>query len=309
MELDKGLRSGKLGEQCEAVVRFPRLFQKYPFPILINSAFLKLADVFRVGNNFLRLCVLKVTQQSEKHLEKILNVDEFVKRIFSVIHSNDPVARAITLRMLGSLASIIPERKNAHHSIRQSLDSHDNVEVEAAVFAAAQSKDFAVGICNKISEMIQGLATPVDLKLKLIPILQHMHHDAILASSARQLLQQLVTSYPSTKMVIVSLHTFTLLAASSLVDTPKQIQLLLQYLKNDPRKAVKRLAIQDLKLLASKTPHTWSRENIQALCECALQTPYDSLKVSPMDGLYTVLPDRLPEWVIMTWPKSFIRVC
>ncbi|XP_065728539.1 integrator complex subunit 7 isoform X2 [Phocoena phocoena] len=292
MELDKGLRSGKLGEQCEAVVRFPRLFQKYPFPILINSAFLKLADVFRVGNNFLRLCVLKVTQQSEKHLEKILNVDEFVKRIFSVIHSNDPVARAITLRMLGSLASIIPERKNAHHSIRQSLDSHDNVEVEAAVFAAAnfsaQSKDFAVGICNKISEMIQGLATPVDLKLKLIPILQHMHHDAILASSARELLQQLVTSYPSNKMVIVSLHTFTLLAASSLVDTPKQIQLLLQYLKNDPRKAVKRLAIQDLKLLASKTPHTWSRENIQALCECALQTPYDSLKLGMLSVLSTL---------------------
>ncbi|XP_034368950.1 integrator complex subunit 7 [Arvicanthis niloticus] len=292
MELDKGLRSGKLGEQCEAVVRFPRLFQKYPFPILINSAFLKLADVFRVGNNFLRLCVLKVTQQSEKHLEKILNVDEFVKRVFSVIHSNDPVARAITLRMLGSLASIIPERKNAHHSIRQSLDSHDNVEVEAAVFAAAnfsaQSKDFAVGICNKISEMIQGLATPVDLKLKLIPILQHMHHDAILASSARQLLQQLVTSYPSTKMVIVSLHTFTLLAASSLVDTPKQIQLLLQYLKNDPRKAVKRLAVQDLKLLASKTPHTWSKENIQALCECALHTPYDSLKLGMLSVLSTL---------------------
>ncbi|KAJ8790185.1 hypothetical protein J1605_004652 [Eschrichtius robustus] len=197
-----GLRSGKLGEQCEAVVRFPRLFQKYPFPILINSAFLKLADVFRVG-------------------------------------------------MLGSLASIIPERKNAHHSIRQSLDSHDNVEVEAAVFAAAnfsaQSKDFAVGICNKISEMIQGLATPVDLKLKLIPILQHMHHDAILASSARELLQQLVTSYPSNKMVIVSLHTFTLLAASSLVDTPKQ-----------------------------------------ALCECALQTPYDSLKLGMLSVLSTL---------------------
>ncbi|XP_012589656.1 PREDICTED: transmembrane protein 206 [Condylura cristata] len=45
--------------------------------------------------------------------------------------------RQAPLGMLGSLASIIPERKNAHHSIRQSLDSHDNVEVEAAVFAAA----------------------------------------------------------------------------------------------------------------------------------------------------------------------------
>lgn len=44
-----GLRSGKIGEQCEAVVLFPKLFQKYPFPILINSAFLKLADIFRLG--------------------------------------------------------------------------------------------------------------------------------------------------------------------------------------------------------------------------------------------------------------------
>ncbi|XP_017311439.1 integrator complex subunit 7 isoform X2 [Ictalurus punctatus] len=292
MELDKGLRSCKLGEQCEAVVLFPKLFQKYPFPILINSAFLKLADIFRLGNNFLRLCVLKVTQQSEKHLEKILNVDEFVKRVFSVIHSNDPVARAITLRMLGSLASIIPERKNAHHSIRQSLDSHDNVEVEAAIFAAASfsshSKDFAAGICNKISEMIQGLATPVELKLKLIPMLQYMHHDAALASRSRELLQELVSSYPSTPMVIVTLHTFTQLSLSALIHIPKQIDLLLQYLKEDPRKAVKRLAIQDLKLLAKKAPHMWSRKNIQMLCESALSTPYDGLKLGMASVLSTL---------------------
>ena len=44
-----GLRSSKAGEQCEAIVRFPGLFEKYPFPILINSALLKLADVFRIG--------------------------------------------------------------------------------------------------------------------------------------------------------------------------------------------------------------------------------------------------------------------
>lgn len=47
-----GLRSIKLGVQCEAVVKFPRLFERYPFPILINSAFLKLADVFRVADAF-----------------------------------------------------------------------------------------------------------------------------------------------------------------------------------------------------------------------------------------------------------------
>ena len=58
-ELDQNLRCGRLGEQAEAIVRFPSLFTKYPFPILINSALLKLADVFRQGSNFLRLCVLR----------------------------------------------------------------------------------------------------------------------------------------------------------------------------------------------------------------------------------------------------------
>ena len=50
------------------------------------------------STNFLKICVLKVIQESPKHLDKILNVDEIVRRIYSVIHANDPVARAITLR-------------------------------------------------------------------------------------------------------------------------------------------------------------------------------------------------------------------
>ena len=105
-ELDQNLRCGRLGDQAEAIVRFPRLFAKYQFPILINSALLKLADVFRRGSNFLKLCVLCVVRQSERHLDKITNVDEFVKRVFAVIHSNDPIAQALTLRTLGAIASI-----------------------------------------------------------------------------------------------------------------------------------------------------------------------------------------------------------
>lgn len=95
-------------------------------------------------SNLLRLWVLRVCQQSEKHLEKILNVDEFVKRIFTVMHTNDPVARALTLRTLGAVSGVIPEKQQVHHAIRRSLDSHDSVEVEAAIQAsvqfAAQSK-------------------------------------------------------------------------------------------------------------------------------------------------------------------------
>ena len=58
----------------------------YVFSIILNR------------NNFIRLCILRVAQQSEKHLDKIFTVEQFIRRIFGVIHSNDPVARAITLR-------------------------------------------------------------------------------------------------------------------------------------------------------------------------------------------------------------------
>lgn len=99
----------------------------------------------------------------------------------------------------------------------------------------------------------------------------------------------------------------------------EQLQLLLQYLKDDPRKAVKRLAINDLKLLAKKAPHLWIRENtqvefqmqrvalgdclhvglksegllyfvlsLQTLCECALTSPYNSLKLGMLAVLSTL---------------------
>ena len=38
-------------------------------------------------------------------------------------------------------------------------------------------RSFAVSICTKLEDIISGLATPVDMKLKLIPIFQHMNHD------------------------------------------------------------------------------------------------------------------------------------
>ena len=49
-------------------------------------------------DNFLRFQVLEVFRQSERHLAGITSIDEVLKRVISVIHSNDPVARALTLR-------------------------------------------------------------------------------------------------------------------------------------------------------------------------------------------------------------------
>ncbi|XP_018575936.1 integrator complex subunit 7 [Anoplophora glabripennis] len=291
-ELDKGLRSGKVGEQCEAIVRFPKLFEKYPFPILINASLLKLSDVFRMGNNFLRLCVLRVCQQSEKHLDKISNVDEFVRRIYSVIHSNDPIARAVTLRIFGAVAAIIPERQQIHHSIRSSLDSHDSVEVEAAIYAAiqfaAQSKTFAISMCNKVSDMIQGQSTPANMKLQLIPILQYMHHDTNTAAMVRSLCIDLLPGYPAQDFVLVTLNTLTKLAAATLVDIPSQVNLLLSYLKNDPRWEVKLKALEHLYELAKPGAHLWPSGAIDDIVDFVLNTKQTKI-LTPALGVIQVL--------------------
>lgn len=215
--------------------------------------------------------MLRVCQQSEKHLGKILNVDEFVKRIFVVIHSNDPVARAITLRTLGSVSCVIPEKEQVHHAIRRALDSHDTVEVEAAIHAsvqfAAQSKTFAISMCSKVASMIESLQTPVNMKLQLIPVLRHMHHDATTAALVKKLCTDLLPKYPSENFVIVTLNSLSQLSYATLVDIPDQINLLITYL-SDPRKKVRVQVLKSLLKLAEKS-HLWPKGSVKNLISFA----------------------------------------
>jgi hypothetical protein len=50
-------------------------------------------------NNVVRMHIYKVLDGvSKDHLTKIINVDETMRRILPVLGSNDPTARALTLR-------------------------------------------------------------------------------------------------------------------------------------------------------------------------------------------------------------------
>lgn len=47
-------------------------------------------------------------------IPKILNKNEFIKRISSVLGSNDPIARGITLKVLAIMSPIIIEKIELH---------------------------------------------------------------------------------------------------------------------------------------------------------------------------------------------------
>jgi hypothetical protein len=58
---------------------------------------------------------VRAVEDSQETLHLLGNIDEAVRRVLAVWHSNDPVARALSLRMLVCIARIAPERKDIHH--------------------------------------------------------------------------------------------------------------------------------------------------------------------------------------------------
>lgn len=70
-----------------------------------------------------------------QHLPKIRNYTEFIRPISEVIYSNDPDARAVTLRLLAAIAVSIPNQLDAHHAVRMALQSNDSTELQAALYA------------------------------------------------------------------------------------------------------------------------------------------------------------------------------
>lgn len=90
----------------------------------------------RCSNNFVRYAVYETFRRCADVLTiHVLNVDEVVRRIQSVLTSNDPVARAITLRTLCAMPDLVADRLDVHHAIRDCWSSKHELEREAVLWA------------------------------------------------------------------------------------------------------------------------------------------------------------------------------
>ena len=115
------------------------------------------------------------------------------------------------------------------HSIHHGLESTDQVEASAAIYAThclcEHSAIFAAGVYDKIATMIQGtwtnsqvegmcsssidydptltvgLTTPVEKKLDLIPILDLMHHDTETVTQVRYI-EEVIFTYTQCYMYL-----------------------------------------------------------------------------------------------------------
>ncbi|VDO81191.1 unnamed protein product [Heligmosomoides polygyrus] len=133
-----GLRSPSLGDQLATVASTASLVEAHPFPMYVNMIVVRLADAFKDGSNPLRMTIARVLSECRSHLSLVFSGSEIFKRFLSVSHSNDPVARAMTLQVLASLAPISPESKQVHHLIVESMSAEDAGEFQAACHAMAE---------------------------------------------------------------------------------------------------------------------------------------------------------------------------
>lgn len=123
-------------------------------------------------------------------------------------------------------------------------------------------------MCSKVGAMIQSLKTPISMKLQLIPVLHHMHHDANTAGLVKTLCLELLPKYPAENFVIAILDSLTKLSCKTLVDIPDQVNLLLSYLR-DPRQRVRYEVLNSLRSLAKEGAHLWPNGTLKNLITTA----------------------------------------
>ncbi|KAI8583430.1 hypothetical protein K450DRAFT_223637 [Umbelopsis ramanniana AG] len=232
---------GTNGMQLRVLALFPRLFEDYPYPVVVTAAILKLADWFRQSNNVLKFHIYKVFEQSsEAHLPKLINTEETVRRILPVLYSNDYVARSITLRMLGCISAIIPEKLDVHHGVMQRLElAEDRPELEAAIWAADKfcgvSHRFLAVICSKLEAMIMSPSISPDVRTQLIRILRHMYVDFTMLKKALAICMNMLNLDPPIEedQLKVVLSTIASLSKHSFLNRTEHISLLISYASKD----------------------------------------------------------------------------
>ncbi|KAG0233601.1 hypothetical protein BGW42_007350 [Actinomortierella wolfii] len=251
--LESEYRTHRPADQLHAIASFPQLFEEFPNPVIINSAFLKLADYFHETNNVQRHAILQVFKKSEAHLKLILNVEETIRRISPTLQSNDPLGRAITLRVLGCMASIVNDRVDVYHNVIHCLDSTEAMEVSAAIYVAdricAHSQKFCAIISGKLAYMIRDPKVALPFKRRLIRIFGHMFEDITLARLARKTCLDMLELNQDAEYTVSILKTLTRLASYSLVD----IELLLQMAYSHDVAGIRYVALMCLGSLASQT--------------------------------------------------------
>lgn len=154
-------------------------------------------------------------------------------------------------------------------------------EVQAAVFAAdrlcASSPSFASTLATQVASLVYALETPAKLKVQLVALVRHFHHDAAGVASGVQLCKMLIAAFPAKPMVLALLNSATHLVSVSQIGVVEHIGFLLGCLKQDVRAAVQACALAGLHRMACRAPSSWSSTHVAEIVDFVDNSPVPKL--------------------------------
>jgi hypothetical protein len=110
--------------------------------------------------------------------------------------------------------------------------------------------------------MIEQVETSLDLKMKLIPLLVHMHHDTIISAKARKLCREMLNSYPRIDISKIILNTLTQIACKAVTNIHETITFFIKLLHEEPRDKLHLILLNNLNVLAKRVQHLWTGDHI-----------------------------------------------
>ncbi|KAJ2248221.1 hypothetical protein GGI13_004738 [Coemansia sp. RSA 455] len=176
-KLESECRSPTLAAQVQAIGQFPKLFDQFPFPTLVGSAFLKLGDLFCNSPNSLRYHIAHVFAASQHHLPHTAYAEELLRRILIVLYSNDPIARVLALRLIGNASVVFAKFPEAQHGVLLRYQSSHPLEVAAAVHTTESMLKYSPGFLSVVWETVIAKASDTSVldsvRAQLIRSLRH----------------------------------------------------------------------------------------------------------------------------------------
>ncbi|CAF3096008.1 unnamed protein product [Rotaria sp. Silwood2] len=159
------------------------------------------------------------------------------------------------------MAHILADDVEAHSHIRLAFDSNDEIEILAVVKVANKfipcSKIFAMSISTKLVSLMEDLITPLTIKSWLIPLFEHMIHDATVSMKSRELSISLMTNDTTEEFLLIAVSALTRLAVRSHFEIGETVKFFLGFLKFEPWENCHKLILRHVVPIFRRAPIIW----------------------------------------------------
>ncbi|KAL3314064.1 Integrator complex subunit 7 [Cichlidogyrus casuarinus] len=237
------------------------------------------------------------------HLDSSSISDVIVSNLVQVTQSNDPASRALVLRFFGIFNIALRDCTNIHHAILMQIDSHYEVELDAAVWAshrfALASPSFAQSLCSILKKHLKDWSMEAFKKSKLIPLAQHMHHSLDLMKSIKPSLLSIVDEKNCPQFLFLAIQALIQLELKLPLNASELITLIISTCQSNPYPKILIDLLKSLDLLAKKVPHHWTRSNLSSLSKLLVKTPSNGEKWAIL-SIFGHIINEPSSWEIMS---------